>query len=1118
MEGAASSLFRAMDGLGTDEDAIHAALRGRSPAEIAEIRRIYADHYPGRTLDADLSDELSGDELGAAQAALSGDPVVAAAATLQNAASGLGTDEAAIQRTLEGISDPTQRAAVAAEFERRTGQSLDAMLDDEMSGADLTISRHLADGNVAGARAARMDEAMNGGVLGLGIGTDEDAVYSAIESCRNPEERAQMLAQYRQQTGRDLQTDLDDEFSGSERDVATSLVAGDRAGAAAARMAVAADGMGTDEDAIFRQLEGRSFEERAAIVSAYNERYGAAAGGLNFQQMLDDEMGQMDSERARQLATNGRLDPAFAMRYAMDGFGTDEQMIRDTLQGRSADDIRQIRQQYADTYGGDLDDELAGENSGRDGFEISQLMLGEPRTPEEVLARANAAYDFERGSGAGVFGRGVTDLFSDSGEMLDEQHRRMQELSQRIQSGQPSPEDLERLQTIARYQGQDVQNYQAARDAITNSAAIGATAVVGTAATVLTGGAAGPAVAAAIGALAGGAAGMGVKYGMQGSSYSVEDAGVDAAMMVVSAASAGVLQGSTVTAGLRGVMGLAGNTTATLGQTVAMEAMRGGAMGLVNGVAAGALDERTWRGPGNGLENFLHTAGVSTLGGAASGAGSAGMGGLMGRAPDGMDPRQWGALTGGLGGVAGGVAQTAVDPAVWEGRWEDVASRFGQNAVVGAFQGAVMGASEAHRQMLREQSQIPQAPPRNIDDPALQLVDNAPPAVAQQAVDQNPDLAPAVATTHPDQAAQAAVNAMGDSVPDTVRAAVQDSPDLVRQAAAMPDAQGNPPRTMEEFIARVRELQAQGAFANSGFHGSSSEILPGLAQTDGALVSAQELANRGITQVSGEGDAFSGASGLKRDIFIGTGEAGLGTGLAYANASETLPQYNPSVLTSDQLAAQIAQLSEVTARYPEVAALAQQGGIMNPDGSPAGMLGQMGHQSPEQLANTLARLQQEAALRSQLAADNPNHPRVAGGPGHGDNFPVMFQFGMDGVNAVPVPRQGDALAGEATVRDQLSLRDRMERAFAPMANLPEAQAQLAASLGHDNFEMIPLEALQQGLQPGSQAARSQAATLQALQSNQARVNAIQQMYMTALMSGQPIDFNTLVQSIGPTLR
>src|SRR5688572_8686363 len=38
MQQAAADIFRAVDGMGTDEDAIHRALRGRSPAEVDAIR------------------------------------------------------------------------------------------------------------------------------------------------------------------------------------------------------------------------------------------------------------------------------------------------------------------------------------------------------------------------------------------------------------------------------------------------------------------------------------------------------------------------------------------------------------------------------------------------------------------------------------------------------------------------------------------------------------------------------------------------------------------------------------------------------------------------------------------------------------------------------------------------------------------------------------------------------------------------------------------------------------------------------------------------------------------------------------------------------------------------
>lgn len=698
-EQSATALFRAMDGLGTDEDSIHNALRGKSPAEIAEIRRIYSDHFGGRNLDKDLESELSGGDLKAARAEMSGDQVVVAAVTLQNASTGLFTDEKAIHSTLEGISDPRQRAAVAAEFQKRTGRSLTSMLEREMSGSDLTISRALAQGDVAAARAARLDEAMHGGFLGLGIGTDEEAIYSTIEAARTPAEREALTDAYRKQTGHDLSHDMRREMSGGDLDVSTSLLKGDRAGAAAARIAVAADGLGTDEGAIFRQLEGKPPQERQAIINTYNQRYGRAAGGHDFDDMLKEELGTMDHERAHQLAQNGRLDPAFALRYSMDGFGTDEQMIRETLQGRSREQIAQIREQYRLRYGRDLDKELTDENSGRDGFEIQQLMLGDPKTPEETLARMNAAYDFERGSGAGLFGRAVTDLFSDSGEVLDLQHRRLEEVGNRIQRGAPTQEDLARLETIAGYQRDDVQNYQAARDTVTNTAAIGATAVVGTAATILTGGAAAPATAAAIGALAGGGAGMLVKAGMQGDSYSNEDMATDAAMAVVSAGSAGLSQAGVMTAGLRSMVGVSGNEMASLGQTITMETLRGGAQGLVQGVGTGALDERTWRGDGDGFSNFLHTVAVSTVTNAASGTGSAYAGGVMGGPRAGMDLREWGAVTGALGGVGGGLGQSALDPATWDGRWEDIAGRFGQSAFIGGMQGAAMGAAQGQRMM-----------------------------------------------------------------------------------------------------------------------------------------------------------------------------------------------------------------------------------------------------------------------------------------------------------------------------------------------------------------------------------------------------------------------------------
>src|SRR5829696_5331170 len=61
-ESLAGQLFEAMDGWGTDEDAIYGALSGRTQEDLVAIRAAYATRSaPG--LDADLSDDLTASEL-----------------------------------------------------------------------------------------------------------------------------------------------------------------------------------------------------------------------------------------------------------------------------------------------------------------------------------------------------------------------------------------------------------------------------------------------------------------------------------------------------------------------------------------------------------------------------------------------------------------------------------------------------------------------------------------------------------------------------------------------------------------------------------------------------------------------------------------------------------------------------------------------------------------------------------------------------------------------------------------------------------------------------------------------------------------------------------------------
>jgi hypothetical protein len=73
----ANQLFKAMDGLGTNEATIHAILKGRTKEEIQSIRSAYESQYDGRNLDADLQSELSGRDLFDAEMSLRGSATTA---------------------------------------------------------------------------------------------------------------------------------------------------------------------------------------------------------------------------------------------------------------------------------------------------------------------------------------------------------------------------------------------------------------------------------------------------------------------------------------------------------------------------------------------------------------------------------------------------------------------------------------------------------------------------------------------------------------------------------------------------------------------------------------------------------------------------------------------------------------------------------------------------------------------------------------------------------------------------------------------------------------------------------------------------------------------------------
>jgi hypothetical protein len=120
-----------------------------------------------------------------------------------------------------------------------------------------------------------------------------------------------------------------------------------RAELAARRLRSAMAGMGTDEDAIFAVLTGRSRRERRAIADFYALTY-----HRTLESDLRDEMSGSELTEALRLLGEGELSSADELYQAITGLGTDESRIMRVLSATTgAARINRMIAEYARRYG-----------------------------------------------------------------------------------------------------------------------------------------------------------------------------------------------------------------------------------------------------------------------------------------------------------------------------------------------------------------------------------------------------------------------------------------------------------------------------------------------------------------------------------------------------------------------------------------------------------------------------------------------------------------------------------------------------------------------------------------------------------------------------------------------
>jgi len=190
-----NSMYGGVFGWGTDEDRAFKALTGLSSLEVTVVKKAYRSLYD-RNLESDLDDEMSsGADKDRWQALLSGDAAKDAAAALHNAmfsgwsGIGLGTDESTIMSTLRNKT-PEQVQAIKDAYKELYGRELEDDFENELGGHDALRATALTESNTSQADAIAIDQAMNGTWMGLGFGTDEDAIEQVYTDIRTDVETA----------------------------------------------------------------------------------------------------------------------------------------------------------------------------------------------------------------------------------------------------------------------------------------------------------------------------------------------------------------------------------------------------------------------------------------------------------------------------------------------------------------------------------------------------------------------------------------------------------------------------------------------------------------------------------------------------------------------------------------------------------------------------------------------------------------------------------------------------------------------------------------------------------------------------------------------------------------
>jgi len=277
MNGDAAEMHKAMEGFGTDEDALIKIVANRSNAQRQKIKEEYKTAY-GRDLISDLKSELRG-KLEDAMVALFTEPIEYDVDSLNRAMKGAGTDEDAVIEII--TSRPNwMLKKIKEKFKQKYNKELESAVKSDFHGdlerllVSILQCKRSENNNPNQSECANLaKELFDAGEKKWGT---DSSIFNKIFTGCSPTEIACIAREYHKISGHTILDGIDKEFSGNTKKALRSIVYAliSPSEYFATRVQDAIKGFGTNDHLLIRVLITRDEIDMPQIKQYYKQLYG----------------------------------------------------------------------------------------------------------------------------------------------------------------------------------------------------------------------------------------------------------------------------------------------------------------------------------------------------------------------------------------------------------------------------------------------------------------------------------------------------------------------------------------------------------------------------------------------------------------------------------------------------------------------------------------------------------------------------------------------------------------------------------------------------------------------------------------------------------------------------